>query len=97
MSILVSKVQKLALCSIIYTFTLLTLKKIALPPPVYKDKVDFKSLSLKVHVVEKPVVSVEGSSLNNCSAPAAQRVVIFSFYVPKNNLYYALVLFQCVG
>lgn len=67
MSILVSKVQKLVLCSIIYTFTLLTLKEIALPPPVYKDKMDFKSLSLKVQVVEKPVVSVEGSSLTTAS------------------------------
>lgn len=67
MSILVSKVQKLVLCSVIYTFTLLTLKKIALPPPVYKDKVDLKSLSLKVQVVEKPVVSVEGSSLTTAS------------------------------
>lgn len=96
MSVLVSKAQKLVLCSVVYIFTLLTLTKIPLPLPlVCKDKVGFISLCLNVQVVENLWFLLRGA-LYNCFTPAAQRVVIF-FCSPKNNLYYVLVLLHSAG
>lgn len=68
MSILVSKVQKLALCGVIYIFTLLTLKMIPAPPLlVCKDKAGFKCLCLDMQVVENLWFLLRGAFLTTAS------------------------------